>query len=81
MTRDELLQRISIDSNVCFGKPCIKGHRIWVSLVLDLLASGWSFQEVLKNYPGIEEADIRACIAYGAEMSRERYVDIPVGSR
>ncbi len=81
MTRDELLQRISIDPNVCFGKPCIKGHRIWVSLVLDLLASGWSFQEVLKNDPGIDEADIRACIAYGAEMSRERYVDIPAGSR
>lgn len=80
MTRDELLQRISIDPNICFGKPCIRGHRIWVSLVLDLVASGWSFQQVLDNYPGITEEDIRACIAYGAEMSRERYVDIPVGS-
>jgi uncharacterized protein (DUF433 family) len=80
MTRDELLQRISIDPNICFGKPCIKGHRIWVSLVLDLLASGWSIEQLLANYPGIEEADIRACIAYGAEMSRERYVDIPVRS-
>jgi len=80
MTRDELLQRIAIDPNICFGKPCIKGHRIWVSLVLDLLASGWSFQQVLDNYPGIIEEDVRACIAYGAEMSRERYVDIPIGS-
>src|SRR5437867_604634 len=80
MTRDELLQRISIDPKVCFGKPCIKGHRIWVSLVLDPLASGWSIEEVLANYPGIEEVDVRACIAYGAEMSRERYVDIPVGN-
>jgi len=80
MTRDELLQRISIDPNICFGKPCIKGHRIWVSLVLDLLASGWSIEQLLANYPGIEEADVRACIAYGAEMSRERYVDIPIGS-
>lgn len=80
MTRDELLQRISIDPNTCFGKPCIKGHRIWVSLVLDLLASGWSTEQLLANYPGIDEADVRACIAYGAEMSRERYVDIPVGS-
>ncbi len=80
VTRDDLLRRISIDPNICFGKPCIKGHRIWVSLVLDLLASGWSFDQVLENYPGIEEADIRACIAYGAEMSRERYVDIPAGS-
>ncbi|OYV95654.1 MAG: hypothetical protein B7Z73_02225 [Planctomycetia bacterium 21-64-5] len=42
MTRDEILSRIAIDPNVCFGKPCIRGHRIWVSLVLDFLASGWS---------------------------------------
>lgn len=76
MNRDELLRRISIDPNVCFGKPCIRGHRIWVSLILDYLASGMSIPEVLANYPGIDEADVRACIAYGAEMSRERYVEI-----
>jgi len=76
MSKDELLLRISINPNICFGKPCIRGHRIWVSLVLDLLASGWSVQEVIANYPGIQEVDVRACIAYGAEMSRERYVDI-----
>ncbi len=80
MTRDELLKRISIQPDVCFGKPCIRGHRIWVSPVLDLLASGWSFQQVVDNYPGITEDDIRACIAYGAAMSRERYADLPVGS-
>jgi len=40
MTREELLSRISIAPAVCFGKPCIRGHRIWVSLVLDYLASG-----------------------------------------
>jgi uncharacterized protein (DUF433 family) len=77
MTRDELLSRISIDPNVCFGKPCIRGHRIWVSLILDFLASGMTPQEILGQYPGLEEADIRACIAYGAEMSRERFVEIP----
>jgi len=76
MTKNELLARISVNPDVCFGKPCIKGHRIWVSLVLDMLAGGWSIQEILDNYPGIDEADIRACIAYGAEMSRERYVDV-----
>ena len=42
MTREELLNRISINPQVCFGKPCIKGRRIWVSLVLDFLASGMS---------------------------------------
>ncbi len=69
MKRGDLLQRISIDPNICFGKPCIRGHRIWVSFVLDLLANGWTCAEILENYPGIEEADILACIVYGAEMS------------
>ena len=77
MTRDELLSRISIDPNVCFGKPCIRGHRIWVSLILDLLASGMTMERVLQEYSQLEEPDILACIAYGAEMARERYVEIP----
>jgi len=70
MTREELLARISIDPNICFGKPCIRGHRIWVSLILDFLAGGATTQEILENYPGLSEADIQACIAYGAEMGR-----------
>ncbi len=79
MTREELLARISINSEICFGKPCIRGHRIWVSLILDFLASGMKVQELLDNSPGLEEADVLACIAYGAEMARERYIEIPVG--
>jgi uncharacterized protein (DUF433 family) len=78
MEKEKLLARISIDPNVCFGKPCIKGHRIWVSLILDFLASGMTVTEILAEYPGLEEADVLACIAYGAEMTRERYVDIPL---
>lgn len=80
MTRHELLSRIAVDPHVCFGKPCIRGHRIWVSLILDLLAAGHSVGRILDNYPGIEEADILACIAYGSEMARERYVDVPLSS-
>ena len=72
-----LLQRISVDQNICFGKPCIRGTRIWVSLLLDLLADGMSIEEVLAEYPQLTRDDIRAAIAYGAEMTRERYVDIP----
>jgi uncharacterized protein (DUF433 family) len=79
MANNELLARISINPNVCFGKPCIRGHRIWVSLILDFLASGWTAQQILENYPGLEEPDIRACIAYGAEMARERYLEVPLG--
>ena len=78
MTKQELLSRISINANVCFGNPCIRGHRIWVSLVLDHLASGWTVKDIIKEYPSLEEADVLACIAYGAEMAHERYVEIPL---
>lgn len=70
------LNRISIDPNICFGKPCIKGHRIWVALILDMLTEGMSIDEILEDYPDLVREDILACIAYGAEMSRERYVEI-----
>ncbi|MEY2879171.1 MAG: hypothetical protein RLZZ15_1551 [Verrucomicrobiota bacterium] len=78
MTRDELLQRIWIDPGRCGGKPCIRGHRIWVSLVLDLLANGESIETIQEWYPGLAREDIQACIAYGSEMARERFVDIPL---
>lgn len=76
MNREELLQRIWIDPRRCFGKPCIRGHRIWVSP--DLLATGMPVAEILEDYPDLTEADRQACIAYGAEMSRERYVSVPL---
>jgi uncharacterized protein (DUF433 family) len=72
-----LLDRISINPNVCFGKPCIRGTRIWVSLILDFLSQGMSAREVLDEYPQLTVEDLRAAIAYGAEMSRERYVEVP----
>ena len=78
MTRQELLQRISINPNICFGKPCIRGHRIWVSLILDFLASGSTIGDILETYPGLEEADVYACIAYGAEAASGRYIEIPI---
>ena len=73
-----LLERISIDPRVCFGKPTVRGTRIWVSLILDLLAGGMSMGELLEEYPQLTTEDIRAAIAYGAEMSRERYVVLPI---
>jgi uncharacterized protein (DUF433 family) len=79
MTKNNLLSRISIDPNICFGKPCIKGHRISVALILDLLAGGETIETILEEYPGLEREDILACIAYGAEMTRDNYVEIPIG--
>ena len=75
MNTNRLLDRISIDQGVCHGKPCIKGHRIWVTLILDFLAAGTSIEELLAEYPGLQREDILACIAFGAEMSRQRFVD------
>ena len=72
-----LLQRISVDPNVCFGKPCIRGTRLWVSLLLDFLAAGASIEELLQEYPQLKREDVLAALAYGAEMSRERFVDLP----
>jgi uncharacterized protein (DUF433 family) len=78
MTRENLLSRISIDPNICFGKPCIRGHRISVSLILDYLAGGTTIEEILEAYPSIEREDVFACIAYGAEVTRDYYVEIPL---
>ena len=64
LTREELLKRIWIDPARCGGKPCIRGHRVWVSLILDLLASGSPAEEILSFYPGLVREDILACIAY-----------------
>jgi uncharacterized protein (DUF433 family) len=76
MTTEDLLSRITSDPAICFGKPCIQGHRIWVSFILDQLADGRKVPEILEDYPGLQEADIRACIAYGSAMARERFVAV-----
>ena len=72
-----ILERISIDPKVCFGKPCIKGTRIWVSMLLDMLADGMTMDEILKDYPQLQPDDVLAAIAYGAEASREMLVELP----
>jgi uncharacterized protein (DUF433 family) len=72
-----LLNRISINPNVCFGKPCIRGTRIWVSLILDFLSSGMSEKDILEEYPQLTHEDILAAIAYGAEAARERIIPVP----
>ena len=67
MTRDDLLQRISIDPNICFGKPCIRGTRIWVPLIIENLADGASEEAILEAYPSLTRDDIRAARAYRAD--------------
>jgi uncharacterized protein (DUF433 family) len=73
-----LLERIAIDPQICGGRPCVRGTRIWVSLILDLLADGMSEGDLLAEYPSLAREDIRAALAYGAEVSRERIVPVPL---
>jgi uncharacterized protein (DUF433 family) len=69
-------ERISVDPIVCHGKACIKGTRIMVSIILDNLAEGVGEMEILKSYPSLTLEDIKAAIAYAAELSRERLVSV-----
>lgn len=73
-----LLERIAIDPDICGGKPCIRGTRIWVSLVLDFLSDGMAEAELLDQYPDLAHEDVLAAIAYGAEAARERVIPVPI---
>ena len=64
-----MLKRISIDPNVCFGKPCIRGTRIWVSLIVDNLAEGVSEPVLLAAYPQLQPEDILAALTSAAETA------------
>lgn len=77
---DALPDRIRIDPEICGGKPCINGTRIWASLVLDLLSSRMREEEITTEYPQLVREDILAAIAYGAEASRERILPVPMSS-
>ncbi len=69
-TREQLLERISVDPRVAHGRPVVHGTRVWVTTVLDWLADGRTVEEILQEYPQLDPADIRACVAYGAELTR-----------
>lgn len=70
-------EHITVDQNVCHGKPCIRGTRIMVSVVLDNLAAGQTTEEILESYTSIGSEDVRATVAYAADLARERIVDMP----
>jgi uncharacterized protein (DUF433 family) len=61
-------ERIVIDPDILVGKPTIKGTRLAVEFIVDLLAQGWSEAEILHNYPGLTPEDIRACLAYASSV-------------
>ncbi|MCX7841082.1 MAG: DUF433 domain-containing protein [Anaerolineae bacterium] len=73
-----LLERISINPNICHGKACIKGTRIMVSVILDNLAAGISEAEILKSYPTLTREDIQAALAYASELAHERAIPMEI---
>lgn len=81
MTREELLGRIVVDPEVCFGRAVIRGTRIWVSLIVENLAEGVTEHELLAAYPQLTPEDLRAALAYAAELTRERVLPPEVAGR
>ncbi len=71
MTHEELLDRVAVNPQICGGKPCIRGTRIYIATILDALAEGLSPEEVIDHYPSLTIHDIRAAVAYAAELARE----------
>ncbi len=72
-------ERISVDPLVCHGRACVIGTRIMVSVVMDNLAAGVTRDEILRSYPSLTKEDIDGCIAYAAELTRERVVPLRSG--
>ncbi|MCL6476539.1 MAG: DUF433 domain-containing protein [Firmicutes bacterium] len=63
-------QRIVIDANMCHGKPVIRGLRYPVESILELMASGMTFEQILEDYPDLEREDLLACLQYAVKMVR-----------
>ncbi len=66
---EKLLQRITIDPNICHGKPCIRGLRYPVEMILELLSSDMDINEILQDYEDLEKDDIKACLMFAAKLS------------
>ena len=80
MTYDNLLSRVSVDPKVCGGKPCIRGTRIYIAIILDGLAEGLTPELLLDHYPQLTLDDIHATLAYAAELARENAWKVAVGA-
>lgn len=65
---DELLKRITINPDICFGKPTVRNMRYPVEMILDLLSAGMKNEEILKDYPDLEEKDIQACLLFASKL-------------
>ncbi|TAK50446.1 MAG: DUF433 domain-containing protein [Saprospiraceae bacterium] len=67
-SKEELLKRITINPDVCHGKPTVRNMRYPVAMILDLLSAGMTFEELMEDYPALEREDILASLAFAAHM-------------
>jgi len=67
---EKLLKRITINPDICHGKPTIRNMRYPVEMILDLLSSGMTTQKIINDYPAIETDDVKACLAYASGLTR-----------
>ena len=74
------LARITLDPVVCHGQACIRGTRIPVHIILELLGTGETMEQILEAYPHITREDIQACLTYAAALSRDETVELPAVS-
>ena len=74
MQDKNLLSRITINPDVSFGKPTIRNMRYPVEIILDLLSAGMTHQEILEDYPDLEEEDILACLAFAAKLMKVKSI-------
>jgi uncharacterized protein (DUF433 family) len=79
MTQEELLKRVTVDPNVAGGKPCIRGTRVYISIILDGLAEGLTPEQIIDHYPQLSVDDIHAALVYAAELSRESVFKVAAG--
>ncbi|MDO8951143.1 MAG: DUF433 domain-containing protein [Draconibacterium sp.] len=71
---ESLLNRITINPEICDGKPTIRNMRYPVELILDLLSSGMTHEEIIKDYPAIQDDDIRACLAFASRLTKAKSI-------
>jgi uncharacterized protein (DUF433 family) len=74
MTESQLLSRITLDPEICHGKPCIRGLRYPVETILELLGSGMTFEEILEDYEDLEREDLQAVLVYATQLSRVKRI-------
>ena len=72
--KDELIKRITIDPEICHGKPVIRGLRYPVDSMLELMASGMTTEELLTDYPDLDKEDFLACLEYAAKLTQVKSI-------